>query len=79
MTDWPANAQVVVARFICAVFLHFNVSGEITQAFNMMNFAQNHTEKFENWKFAFLIGFMQMLVVYLVELVNLIMHHFSLK
>ena len=67
---YPSNSQVVVSRFICAVFLHFYVSGELTQALNMMNFAQNHIDKFENWKFAFCIGFMQMLIVYTVELVN---------
>ena len=70
MKEYPEEAPIVVTRFICAIFLHFYVSSEQTQALNMMNFAQNHTKKFNLWKFAFLIGFMQMIVVYSVELIN---------
>ena len=67
----PDNATTVIARFLCAVFLHITMTDEIRQGFQMMKYANNHWWKFHSWSTAYMVGFSQMIVVVLVEVVNL--------
>jgi len=67
----PDNATTVIARFLCAVFLHVILTEDIKQGFNKMKYANNHWWKFRDWFSAYKVGFSQMGVVVLVELVNL--------
>jgi len=63
---------VVLTRFLCASFLHVQLSDEIKQGFELMKFANNHPWLFRRWGTAFVIGFLQALVVVMTEVVNLI-------
>lgn len=67
----PENATTVIARFLCAVFLHIVMTDEIKQGFQMMKYANNHWWKFNDWSTAYMVGFCQMFIVVLVEVVNL--------
>ena len=69
--DLPSSPAIVIARFMCAIFLHISLSDELNQSFQMMKYAMNHPWKFNSWFNAFLIGFTQMLVIFSVEIVNL--------
>ena len=71
--ETPERHRTILCRFLCAVFLHITLSDEIKQGFVMMKFALNHEWKFENWGRAFIVGFMQFMVGFSVEIVNLIL------
>ncbi len=45
----PDSATIVLARFLCAVFLHIILTDEIKQGFAMMKYANNHWWKFDYW------------------------------
>ena len=62
---------IVTTRFLCAAFLHVQLAGEIKQGFNLMKFANNHYWLFRYWGTAFVIGFLQAMVVVMTEFVNL--------
>ena len=70
--EFPASIDITVVRFLCAVFLHITLNGENKQGLDMMKFANNHPWLFRNWSQAYLIGFMQYIVVMVVEIVNLV-------
>ena len=70
--EYPSDMFLVLARFLCAMFLHVSMADEAKQGFNMMKYAMNHMWKFKSWKMAFMIGFVQMCILILVEAVNLI-------
>ena len=67
----PASIQLVLTRFLCAIFLHISQVGELRQGLDIMKYAQNHTWKFHNWAGAWFVGFFQMAIVISVEIVNL--------
>jgi hypothetical protein len=69
--DMPSSPSIVIARFMCAIFLHISLAEEINQSFLMMKYAINHHWKFYNWFNAFLVGFFQMFVLGSVEVVNM--------
>ena len=54
--EYPKNMEIVLARFLCAIFLHISMADELKQAFTMMKYALNHMWKFRSWKAAFFIG-----------------------
>ena len=51
--------------------MHMAFQGELAHAMNMMKFAVNHWWKFDNYRTAFLAGFLQTLSIMYVELVNI--------
>ena len=55
---------------MCGIVLHVSLSGELTQGLNNMKYSINHHWKFNNYKIAFLCGFMQAFNVFIVEFVN---------
>ena len=67
----PASMPIVIARFLCAVFLHISLTDETKQGFSLMKFANNHPWKFRSWSQAYMIGLCQTIVVITVEVVNL--------
>ena len=69
--EFPESSGITIVRFLCAVFLHITLCGETKQGLNMMKYANNHPWLFRSWKTAYMIGFCQFLVVFIVELVNL--------
>ena len=42
----PTANNIVMCRFLCAVFMHITLSKELTQSFNTIKFALNHPWKF---------------------------------
>ena len=69
--DMPSSPAIVIARFMCAIFLHVSLADEINQSFQLMKYATNHHWKFYSWFNAFLVGFFQMAVLFSVEIVNM--------
>lgn len=69
--EQPASVQIVIARFLCAVFLHISLTDETKQGFALMKYANNHPWKFRDWSQAYSIGACQTIVVITVEVVNL--------
>ena len=67
----PDGVKIVLARFICAIFLHVTLVDKTKQGLAMMKYAMNHPWKFRNWQAGYYIGFMQMFVVISVEVVNM--------
>ena len=67
----PASMQIVLCRFLCAIFLHIHLSDELDQSFSLMKYAMNHQWRFRKWYAAFFVGFAQMFVTMWVEVVNL--------
>lgn len=61
---------MVLARFVCGTVLHMLLSNELQQGLLMMKYAVNHPWKFINYRHAFLAGFLQMIMVVGVEMVN---------
>lgn len=68
---YPDSINIVLCRFLCAIFLHIHLSDELNQSFTFMKYAMNHYWKFSKWQVAFLVGFAQMMVIFSVEAVNL--------
>lgn len=72
--DVPPSIDLVVCRFLCAVFLHVKLASKLNQALSMMKYAMNHAWKFnDHWFNAFLIGLSQLTTLVGIELVNMIM------
>ena len=69
----PASISVVLCRFLCEVFLHIKLTGQINQSFALMKYVLNHHWKFESWIDAFLVGFSQMAVLMSIEILNLML------
>ena len=66
----PNSYWLVTARFICGVILHMNLQDELRSGMNMMKFALNHDYRFDDYKIAFLAGFLQASMILVVEFVN---------
>ena len=69
--EYPRDIQVVMCRFLCAIFLHIYMVDEIKQGLSFMKYAMNHPWKFRSWKMGYFVGFLQASVIILVETVNL--------
>lgn len=72
-SDWNKfadNQWIVFARFMCGIVLHVSLSGEMKQGLINMKYALNHPWKFNNYKIAWVCGFMQSFNVFAVEFVN---------
>ena len=52
------------------MLLHIHCNTEILNALNMMKYAVNHHWKFSNYRVAFLAGFLQCMVMFLITLIN---------
>ena len=67
----PATANVVLCRFICAIFLHIALADELNQGLTLMKYALNHSWKFDSWFGAYSTGLGQVFVLVVVQFVNL--------
>lgn len=70
LSTMPENIWLVTARFICGVVLHMGLQDELKTGLNLMKFSLNHDYRFENYQIAFLAGFMQATMIFVVEVVN---------
>lgn len=67
----PPSVNVVLCRFLCAIFLHISLADELNQALVLMKYALNHPWKFNSWYDAYSVGMTQLFVLVFVEFVNL--------
>lgn len=72
LTKFPENIWIMIVRFTCGVVLHMNAQGEMAQGLNFMKFSLNHDYRFENYRVAFLAGFLQSVSIFVIELVNFV-------
>ena len=68
----PASIDIVITRFICGIFMHITLICEIKQGLDMMKFANNHHFLFRRWGVAYIVGFTQLSLVVMVELINVV-------
>ena len=62
---------IILVKFICAVLFHFKFETEISSSISMMKYAAMHHDYFYNPLTAFFMGFINMLVIIMVEIINL--------
>ena len=62
---------IIVVKFICAVLFHFKFETEIRSGLRMMRYAALHPEKFAYPGLAAIVGLLNAVLVFLVELINL--------
>lgn len=75
LCQYPNNYWVIISRFMCAIVLHMQLSGELRQALDKMKFALNHSYRFKpgsGYAVAFMSGFLQATMIFSVEIVNII-------
>ena len=58
-------------RFICGTILHLSLIDEVMNGLSNMKFALNHRYVFKSWLSAWTVGFLQTVIVILVEVVNI--------
>ena len=66
-TQFPANNNVVITRFLCSIVLHVQLASELKHGLDNMKYAVNHQYKFYSYKAAWACGFMQAVMVFYVE------------
>ena len=52
----PVSINLVLVRFICAIFLHISFADELNQGMVLMKYALNHYWKFDSWLGAYCVG-----------------------
>ena len=52
------------------MLLHIHCNAEIVNGLTMMKFAVNHHWKFSNYRVAFMAGFLQCMVMFLITIIN---------
>lgn len=67
-----ASTMIIFARFICGSILHLSLLDEMDSGQEMMKFSLNHHYLFNFYPAAFMIGLMQFLSSFLVELINMV-------
>lgn len=66
----PSSVWIVSARFICCVILHMSLQDELRTGLSIMKFTLNHSYRFDDARIAFLSGFLQTVMIMVVETVN---------
>ena len=75
LCEYPTGFWVIISRFLCAIVLHMQLSGELGQALDKMKFALNHSYLFKpghGYAVAYMSGFCQAIMIFSVEMVNII-------
>ena len=65
------DKTIVVVKFICAVLFHFKFETEIRNGLTMMKYAAMHADFFQSPFKAWFMGFINMVVIIMVEIINL--------
>ena len=71
LREFPYNLGIMMARFLCVIFLHMVMHDELQQGFETMKYAANHPWKFRSWHAAFAIGLAEVGVMLLVQATNM--------
>lgn len=72
-SQFTSDVSVIIlfARFICGTILHLSLIDEVSTGLENMKFCLNHPYMFQSWKQAWFVGFLQSVVVIMVETVNI--------
>lgn len=62
---------IIIVKFICAILFHFKFETEIRSGLRMMRYAALHPDKFEYPWTAAVVGLINGVFVFLVEVINL--------
>ena len=62
---------IIVVKFICAALFHFKFEDELMNGLDIMKYVAMHPNNFKNYKMAFLMGFLDMGMIFFVEFINL--------
>ena len=54
----PANLEVLAARLVCSIMMHFQVLSDVFQGLSMQKYVVNHPEEFSAPRLAFTVGFL---------------------
>ena len=69
--DTNNKFPVLIARFACSVALHLKFIPDFAKGMKLINFVNNNPELFLSSRIAYLIGFMQIVIAFLGECLNL--------
>ena len=58
-------------KFFCAVLFHFKFEAELKNGIYMMKYVAMHPNNFKYLNLAFLMGFLNMIMIYGVEVINI--------
>ena len=64
------SLKIGFTRLIAGIIMHVIVSGEISAGLRMMKYAANHWWKFSNPRLAWLTGFLQVVAMFNIALIN---------
>lgn len=65
------DRTIILVKFICAILFHFKFETEIRNGLSMMKYVALHTDYFENPGRAFFMGWVNVVIIVLVEIINL--------
>ena len=69
MTEAP-TADLGFSKFVAAMVMHIQMNNEIFNGLKMIKYSVNHPWKFKNKQIAFLAGFLQVVVMLAITLIN---------
>ena len=64
------SLKIGLTRFVCGVVMHIQCDKEFQNGLRMMKYSVNHYWKFDNYKLAFLPGFLQIIAMITITLIN---------
>ena len=65
------SRTTILVKFICAILFHFKFETEISSSLSMMKYAAIHSDDFVSPLKAFFMGFVNMIIIVMVEVINL--------
>lgn len=68
--DTIPDLKIGFTRFIASMIMHVVVSAEIQNGLKMMKYAANHWWKFSNPRLAWFSGFMQLMAMFFIAIIN---------
>ena len=64
------SLKIGLTRFVCGVVMHIQCDKEFQNGLRIMKYSVNHAWKFDNYKLAFLPGFLQIIAMITITLIN---------
>ena len=65
------NDAIIIVKFICTALFHFKFEAELRNGINMMKYAAMHSKNFKHPYMAFMMGFLDYIMIFFVEIINL--------
>ena len=65
------NNAIIVVKFICTALFHFKFEAELRNGIHMMKYAAMHPKNFKHPYMAFMMGLLDYIMIFFVEIINL--------